>query len=209
MPHRRRRLVYDLTPAVLWMRHGTSDDGLCRPRAHARPGSPLTIGGAIEVERIARSLVRHRWQPSAIASSPLRRTRQTATIAASLLDVPTVLSDPSLQEWRAPHCVVGLAPEQYPPKYLAWREHRARHTDTALPGGESLQVFAERAVDAATLATGLAAEYGNVLMVSHRLLIGAVAAIYEGHQAPADLFQHASGFRLLPAQVWAPRMDMT
>jgi broad specificity phosphatase PhoE len=189
--------------AVLWMRHGTCDDGLCRPGAHARPGSPLTIAGTVETELTARELDRHRWQPALIASSPLRRARQTAAIAASTLS--THLAEPcsAFAEWRAPHCVLGLAPDRYPADYITWREQRAHNLDSTLPGGESLQAFGKRARDATTIASDLARKNGAVLIVSHRLLIGAVAALHRGHSNPADIFGYASDFRLAPAQLWA------
>lgn len=192
-----------MTPAALWIRHGTCDDGLCRPGAHARPSSPLTVAGTVEAELTARELHSHRWQPALIASSPLRRAQQTAAIVANALN--TRLAEPisAFAEWRAPYCVLGLAPSQYPPDYIAWREQRAYNPDSALPGGESLRAFAERALEAATLAHDLATEHGPVLIVSHRLLIGAVAALRQGHRHPADIFGYASDFRLAPAQLWA------
>ncbi len=83
------------------------------------------------------------------------------------------------------------------------KEQRARNPDSALPGGESLRAFAERALEAATLAHELATDNGPVLVVSHRLLIGAVAALHHGYRHPADIFGYASDFRLAPAQLWA------
>ncbi|MFD0202631.1 MULTISPECIES: histidine phosphatase family protein [Saccharothrix] len=192
-----------MTPAALWMRHGTCDDGLCRPDAHARPSSPLTIAGTVEAELTAGELHKRRWQPALIASSPLRRARQTASIVADALDTRLAEPTSAFAEWQAPYCVLGLAPSQYPPDYIAWREQRARNPDSALPGGESLRAFAERALEAATFAHDLVTEHGPVLIVSHRLLIGAVAAIHRGHRHPADIFGYASDFRLAPAHLWA------
>ncbi|MGH3864108.1 histidine phosphatase family protein [Actinokineospora sp.] len=192
-----------MTPAALWMRHGTCDDGLCRPLAHARPGSPLTIAGTVEAELTANELYTHRWRPVLIASSPLRRARQTAAIVASTLD--TRLAEPigALAEWQAPHSVLGLAPNQYPPDYITWRKQRAHNPDSALPGGESLRAFADRAQEAENIAHSLAAEHGQVLIVSHRLLIGAVAALHHGYSHSVDVFGYASDFRLAPAHLWA------
>jgi broad specificity phosphatase PhoE len=192
-----------MNTAALWMRHGTCDDGLCRPGTHARPGSPLTIAGIVEAELTARELHKHRWHPALIASSPLHRARQSAAIVAELLDCH--LADPisAFAEWRAPHCVLGLAPRQYPPDYSAWRNQRAHNPDSALPGGESLRTFAERALEATTIAHDLAIKHGPVLIVSHRLLIGAVAALHHGDRHPADIFGYATDFRLAPTHLWA------
>jgi probable phosphoglycerate mutase len=196
-----------MNPAALWMRHGTSDDGLRRPKAHARPGSPLTIAGAVEAELAARKLHEHRWPPTLIVSSPLRRARQTATIVADALD--TCLAEPlsAFAEWQAPHCVLGRTPGQYPPDYITWREQRANEPDSVLPGGESLRAFTQRAREAATIARDLAIRNGPVLIVSHRLLIGAVAALHRGYQEPGDIFSYARDFRLAPAQIWAAQLQ--
>ncbi|MGH3623272.1 MAG: histidine phosphatase family protein, partial [Sciscionella sp.] len=151
----------------------------------------------------------HRWQPALILSSPLRRARQTAAIVASALDARLVEPISEFAEWRAPHYVLGLAPSQYPPDYITWRQQRADIPDSALPGGESLRGFTERALEAATIAGDLATEHDPVLIVSHRLLIGAVAALHLGYRHPADIFGYASDFRLAPAQLWAPPRETT
>lgn len=195
-----------MKPGPVWMRHGTSDDGLCRPGAHARPHSPLTIGGMIEAEQTARRFRDHHRQPVLITSSPLRRARETASIMAEVLSARLVPPVAVFAEWRAPHCVLGRTATQYPPDYLIWREQRAHAPDTALPGGESLRAFVARALDADTLARDLAAEHGPVLIVSHRLLIGAVAALHAGHRRPADVFGYASHLRLSPAQPWTSQL---
>lgn len=192
-----------MTVDLLWMRHGTCDDGLCRPGAHARPASPLSILGAVEAGVVARELRDHRWRPALVVSSPLRRAQQTAAIVARVLRAS--LADPidTFTEWRAPRCVLGRPPRQYPAEYLAWRNHRERDPDRALPGGESLRAFARRAAEAAAAADDLAAEHGAVLVVSHRLLIGAVTAQRRGCADPVDVFRAASSFRLNPARLWA------
>lgn len=191
-----------MTVTALWMRHGTCHDGIIRPTAHARPGSPLTVAGTVEAELAARELQKHRWQPALITSSPLRRARQTAVVAADTLGAH--LTDPIgvFAEWRAPDCVLGRAPGQYPPDYVTWRERRERDPDSALPGGESLRAFAERAAEATTIAHALVTEHGPVLIVSHRLLIGAVAALHQGYQHPAEIFNYAKDFRLDPTHLW-------
>lgn len=199
-----------MTSTVLWMRHGTCDDGFRRPSAHARPGSPLTVAGTVEAELTARELRKHGWQPALIVPSPLRRARQTAAIVADVL--ATDLAEPLhvFAEWRAPLCVLGRGPDQYPPDYRAWRERRAADSNSSLPGGESLRAFAERARYATTVAYDLAAQHGLTLVVSHRLLIGAVAALHYGYHHPADIFSYAKDFLLAPAHPWAaPRREAT
>lgn len=196
-----------MTSDVLWMRHGTCDSGLCRPRGHPRPDSPLTIGGAAEAELAARALREQDWQPALVVPSPLRRARETASIVAGSLGAPLAEPLATFAEWRAPDCVLGRTPSQYPPEYLRWRAQRTHDPDDVLPGGESLHAFAERAAQATRYARGLAAEAGPVLVISHRLLIGAVAAVHNGYRHPADIFGLASEFHLRPAYVWAPPSD--
>jgi probable phosphoglycerate mutase len=189
------------------MRHGTCDDGLCRPGAHARPDSPLTLAGVVEAELTAGHLTERGWKPPLVASSPLRRARQTASIVARVLDTQLAPSAEVFAEWRAPHCVLGRTPADYPPEYLTWRTHRDQQPDSALPGGESLRAFADRTAEAAAVARILAAKHGSVLIVSHRLLIGAVAAAHAGHRDPTVVFRVATEFRLPPAHLWAPRKE--
>ncbi|CAM2815348.1 Fructose-2,6-bisphosphatase [Saccharomonospora xinjiangensis] len=105
--------------------------------------------------------------------------------------------------------MLGLTPNQYPPDYITWRQQRADNPDSALPGGESLRAFAERALEVSTIAGDLATEHGPVLIVSHRLLIGAVAALHLGYRHAADIFSYATDFRLAPAQLWAPPRETT
>jgi broad specificity phosphatase PhoE len=191
-----------MTPTPIWMRHGTCVDGARRPLAHARPASPLTLAGAAEAKLTARRLRKRRWAAVVIVSSPLSRARQTAAIVATALNAYVAEPNSAFAEWQAPHCVLGLAPGRYPPEYKTWRKQRVRNADSALPGGESLRTFAERAAQAAALGDNLAAEHGLVLIVSHRLLIGAIDALHHGYRHPADVFGHANDFHLAPAHLW-------
>lgn len=193
-----------MSVAVMWMRHGTCEDGLQRPAAHARPGSQLSVHGQREAELTARELRSSRAAFALVTSSPQDRARQTAAVVARALS--TRLGEPfdTFGEWRAPDCVLGLAPHEYPAAYLDWRDRRDVEPDSALPGGESLNAFANRALDAIALAATLTAEHGPVLIVSHRLLIGAVAAVHGDLRRPADVFRSACKFRLPPAHLWQP-----
>jgi broad specificity phosphatase PhoE len=197
-------MVHDVIPGPLWMRHGTCDDGLRRPGAHARPDSPLTPIGAVEVEDTTRELRKRRPPPTLVVSSPLRRARQTATIVAGALGAPLSPAVAAFAEWQAPECVLGRTVAEYPRDYLQWRDQRRRDPHSALAGGESLSAFARRATVAGTVAGSLTAVGGLVLIVSHRLLIGAIAALHLGYRDPADIFDFATAFSLAPARLWAP-----
>jgi probable phosphoglycerate mutase len=202
MPYRRWRLVHDMSTTATWMRHGTCADGLFRPAAHARPESPLTAAGKQEVELAALRLRSGSAEVAIVTSSPLIRARQTAAVVAQGLNSRLAEPFDVFAEWHAPDCVLGLAPHEYPAAYLDWRVRRATDPDSALLGGESLTDFAARAVDATALATLLTEIHGQVIIVSHRLIIGAVAAFYSGLQHPAEVFEAAADFRLRPAHLW-------
>jgi broad specificity phosphatase PhoE len=210
--------VPDLTPPtaadryapVLWMRHGTSVDGEQHPRAHARPDTPLSDRGHHEALAAADRL--RAVNPVLIVPSPLPRARTTAELLAHALAVPLHPALDVLREWQAPDCVLGVGPEQYPPQYTAWKTQRHRRTGTALPGGESLEDFYARARAARDTADLLAESVtglgGPVVIVSHQLLIGAVAAITTcaaaGEPTVAAVFTAATRFRLDPAFWWVP-----
>jgi broad specificity phosphatase PhoE len=186
---------------VIWMRHGTCLDGLCRPHAHARPDTPLTRRGVAEVVSAARRLLDRNVRPAVILTSPLPRATTSANILAETLGVPLASPDPLYAEWGAPDCVLGLDPDNYPVEYQAWRSDRLRHPESALPGGESLAALRQRAIAAASRARE-AAQQGTALIVSHRVFIGAVAANLKGARSPQEVFQAARDFRLDPAMVW-------
>ncbi|MDR7303501.1 histidine phosphatase family protein [Haloactinomyces albus] len=192
-----------MTTTVLWMRHGTCDDGLRRSGSHARPDSPLTICGTVEAEVTARYLRQRDRLLSLVVPSPLRRARQTASIVAGTLGAHLAEPLAAFAEWCAPYCVLGRNAVEYPPDYQEWRKQRSQEPDSSLPGGESLRAFAERAAEAMTAARSFANENGHVLVVSHRMLIGAVSALNRGYQHPAEIFSHARDFRLAPAQLWS------
>lgn len=190
-------------PPVVWIRHGTSVDGLDRPTAHARPDTPLSDRGRDEARATA-DLVRE-LGAGRVVSSPLPRAWETARILATALDVPPDEPWSCLREWRAPDCVLGLAPGDYPPEYRRWRRARGVEVHSALPGGESLAGFARRAATAGALVNDIATTSTRpVLVVSHVLLIGAVAAHAHGIDEPGAAFAAARCFSLPPAGCWHP-----
>lgn len=192
-----------MSSKLFWMRHGTCRDGRDKPHAHPQPESPLTPDGAVEVRDRAQSLDLPTARPL-VVSSPLLRARQTARIVAHSLGADLAPPVEVFAEWRAPDCVLGLTPAHYPTSYDHWRRIRARHPETSLSGGESLGTFADRAAQAATAAQNLSDCYRAVVIVSHRLLIGAVAALNGGHRDPGEIFAFASDFALPPATTWTP-----
>ncbi|MGH3736179.1 MAG: histidine phosphatase family protein [Micromonosporaceae bacterium] len=189
-------------PRLVWMRHGTCGDGLQEPAIHAWPDSPLTALGRVEAAVTARRLESAGWRPAVVVASPLPRTVATATLVASHLG--STLGEPDLvfAEWAAPYCVRGLGPMQYPPEYLDWQRKRNSDPDSALPGGESLRALRKRTGAARDHARQLANRFGRVLVVSHKVLIGSVAALDRGVSDPSTMFDIAREFPLLPAGLW-------
>jgi broad specificity phosphatase PhoE len=185
-----------MTSTITWMRHGTCADGRDQPDAHARPASPLTPLGACQAARAAGEIA---GRADAVASSALTRARTTARIVADRSGLTLLPADAVFNEWRAPACVLGRTPAQYPDAYKEWRRHRARNPDDALPGGESLTAFRDRALDALQTAEHLARAHSRLVVVSHRLLIGAIAALRSGTYDAAEVFEAARAFTLRPA----------
>jgi broad specificity phosphatase PhoE len=189
-----------VTRTILWMRHGTCADGQHRPGAHARPASPLTPLGTCQATRAADGIT---GNADAIVSSTLIRARSTARIVADRTRLALLPADPVFDEWHAPECVLGLAPPEYPDDYEDWRRRRDSNPDDALPGGESLTAFRDRALSAIQAAERLERAHGRLVIVSHRLLIGAVTALRSGTRDAADVFQAARAFTLKPAAIHA------
>ncbi|MEU6072528.1 histidine phosphatase family protein [Micromonospora sp. NPDC047074] len=185
---------------TLWIRHGTSLDGITRPHAHARPDTPLTARGAAQIAATAHALRDRGVRPAIVLTSPHPRAATSAEILAALLGVPLAAPNLLYAEWRAPDCVLGKGPEEYPSEYQNWRTNRLRDPDSTLAGGESLTALYKRAMAAAVL--GHPVEGNTALIVSHRVLIGAVAAIIAGASRPQEVFQAARRFTLEPAGIW-------
>lgn len=196
-----------MTPNLAWMRHGACEDGVRRPDAHARPESRLSPRGRRQAARTAKELVDSGITDGVVTSSTLVRARSTAQIVADITGLTLLSPNPLFDEWRAPTCVLGRAPAQYPDAYLSWRLLRSTAPETALPGGESLVDFSRRAGDALTQALLLAEQASFAIVVSHRLLIGAVAALHNGGTAPAKTFEHARNYTLPPAAIAANQLE--
>jgi len=65
--------------SVLWMRHGTSHDGVHHPHAHVRPDTPLADVGHDQVLAAATHL--HAAAPALVVSSPVFAAASSFTLA--------------------------------------------------------------------------------------------------------------------------------
>ena len=108
------------------------------------------------------------WELEAIYSSPVKRALDTANIVARYQKVAVRiaegLTDIDFGEWQS------LAEQEvrrlYPDLLNEWHNSPER---VKMPGGESLENVRRRAVDVVT--SVLSRHQGNVLLVSHRVVI--------------------------------------
>lgn len=111
---------------VILVRHGHPWPDV----SEENPDPPLSETGAGQAAALARELARRLAGPL-LASSPLRRSRQTAQIVGSFLGTD-VLIDPDLAEIRGVGAGDGAARDGLSRRWLAG------DLDAAYPGGETL-----------------------------------------------------------------------
>jgi probable phosphoglycerate mutase len=166
------------------MRHAAYEDH--RPGHHAPPDAPLSAEGRTQV---------HRALPlpsaiTAIVTSPLLRASQTAHLLSQLTGIPVVDTTPLLAEWHAPSMVIGHTPDTYPAEYRAWRAQRATYPSLACGDGESLAELYDRASRCAEyLADVRRGQNGDVLAVSHSVLLSALTCLDTRSQNPEAVFR--------------------
>lgn len=81
--------------------------------------------------------------------------------------------------------VIGHTPDTYPAEYRAWREQRAAAPSLACGDGESLTELCDRASRcAAYLAEVRRGRNGDVLAVSHSVLLSALTCLDTRSQNP-------------------------
>lgn len=178
---------------VLLVRHGvTPTTGKVLPgRA---PGLHLSEAGRAQAERVAERIGALRPAPSAIYSSPMERTRETAAPIAKALGLrvrtnPGLL-DAAVGEWEGKSLkLLARKPE--------WRTVIGWPTGFRFPGGESFAEMATRAVDTVL---ALAEEHRGerIVCVSHADPIQSVVAAMAG--VPLDMSQRIA---ISPASVSA------
>ncbi|MFB7630444.1 histidine phosphatase family protein [Streptomyces sp. NPDC056149] len=162
----------------IWlMRHGAYEGH--RPGHHAPFDATLTSQG--------RDQIRHSLPlpdgTEAIVTSPLPRARQTAELIADLTQLPIIATSALLAEWRAPSIVLNHSPDTYPSAYLEWRERRLSQPSLRCGDGESLTDLHTRAGHCVEFLQRTAHAHGNLLAVSHKLLLGVVTRREEGPAA--------------------------
>jgi broad specificity phosphatase PhoE len=143
-------------------------------------GIGLSSRGRDEAAAVAERLAREKIE--AIYASPLDRTRETAAILASRLDLPVAVRDDLIEldfgEWT------GLTFDQVrnDERWIPWRSCRSI---AAIPGGESWRQVQDRAV-AALFDLRRRHPAGAVALVTHGDVIR--AALLFGLGMPLDLY---------------------
>jgi broad specificity phosphatase PhoE len=178
----RRRRTAGKPTIVLLVRHGvTPTTGKVLPgRA---PGLHLSDAGRAQAERAAERIAAITPPPSAIYSSPMERTRETAAPIAKALGLRVRshagLLDAAVGEWEGKSLkLLARKPE--------WRTVIGWPTGFRFPGGESFYELAARVVGTVL---SLAEEHKGerIVCVSHADPIEAVIASFAG--VPLDMAQ--------------------
>jgi probable phosphoglycerate mutase len=135
-----------VTTTIFFVRHG-SHDRLNRVLCGRMPGVVLSEGGREEVSAVGRRLADERI--SAIYSSPLERTRETAALIAQAAALPVEISEDLLEVDFGAWTGVTFDALRADPGWPAWNEARGVARP---PDGESLldvQARLRRFVEAA------------------------------------------------------------
>ncbi len=188
--------------ADLWLMRHAAYEGH-RPGHHAPPDAPLSAEGRAQVRRA------FPLPPgiTAIVTSPVLRARQTASLLSQLTGILVIATTPLLAEWRAPSMVIGHTPDTYPAVYRAWREQRRADPSLACGDGESLADLYDRANRCADYLTQVRrGQEGDVLAISHRVLLGALACFDTRSQNPEAALQHEWPFAHVVSFVPRPRI---
>jgi broad specificity phosphatase PhoE len=158
---------------ILLVRHGAFD-GLGEELSGRPPGAGLNALGRTQSQRLAAWASAQRI--AGLYSSPLRRTRETASILGDALGLPVQVED-RLKEvefgrWNDQR-ITALAGD------AAWEAFNGQRSVTRIPGGELMIGVQARAVECLL---DLASHHGGqtVLAVSHADVIRAVVAAILG-----------------------------
>jgi broad specificity phosphatase PhoE len=165
-------LMYD----VYLMRHGLDIVSRRRPTRHAPPSSPLSIEGAAAVSSALSSIP---GIVMTVLTSSLQRGRATGELIAHHFPRARRRSCVLLDEWHAPSS--GWRSD---PSYDEWRRMRIIAPETPFGDGETVAHMFRRA----RIVIGcIARRSANVrlVVVSHKILLGAMEAILLGEAEPA------------------------
>ncbi len=154
-------------PAHFWvMRHGEARKNVDHIIDQGELESPLTDVGREQVISAARALKKQlssaRTKLTAVISSPIQRTLETAEIAAQELGIKTIVTDERLREIKLGPTLAGCHDGKYHELYPTYESKFTQQP----PGGESLADLRTRMWQ---MLTELNTKYSgkDVLLVSH------------------------------------------
>jgi broad specificity phosphatase PhoE len=131
-------------PEILVVRHGESTYN-AEDRWTGQDDPPLSDAGRAATERLAEELGDVAF--TRIASSDLRRSRETAEILAARLELPTPIQVPELRERQMGEWT-GLTKDEIDRQWPGWRDRWKEDELLELPGGEHRDDFDARVLAA-------------------------------------------------------------
>lgn len=159
---------------VLLVRHGETEWNVAG-RRQGRLDAPLTDRGRHQANRVAALVVDADTGADALFSSPLGRTRATAAVLSTVLDLPVQVLDQlaEVDHGRFSGLTSSEIEDQWPGAMANRENDKWRWR---FPGGESYEDAATRAANALRELTGRSSS--RPLVVTHemigRMLIGAL-----------------------------------
>lgn len=160
-----------MTTTVLLARHGQTESNVSGFYM-GRSAEDLNDAGYAQARSLASRLAG--LPIASVYASPLQRAYVTATILAKPHNLKVKVSDDlneiQLGDWQGLH--LNEVSQRWPE---LWQQWRADPSESAIPGGESFQQVAERAIRA--FETVVAAESGRqVLIVTHEIVVKVLVA---------------------------------
>lgn len=160
-----------MTTTVLLARHGQTESNVSGFYM-GRSAEDLNDVGYAQARSLASRLAG--LPIASVYASPLQRAYVTATILAKPHNLKVKVSDDlneiQLGDWQGLH--LNEVSQRWPE---LWQQWRADPSESAIPGGESFQQVAERAIRA--FETVVAAESGRqVLIVTHEIVVKVLVA---------------------------------
>lgn len=160
-----------MTTTVLLARHGQTESNVSGFYM-GRSGEDLNDVGYAQARSLSSRLAG--LPIASVYTSPLQRAYVTATILAKSHNLKVKVSDDlneiQLGDWQGLH--LNEISQRWPE---LWQQWRADPSESAIPGGESFQQVAERAIRA--FETVVAAEPGRqAVIVTHEIVIKVLVA---------------------------------
>lgn len=169
---------------IVLVRHAVNEYVATGKLAGWTPGVHLNAEGQRQAELLAQRLASSKLKYSALYTSPLERTRETAAPIAAALGLEPILlegvGEVRFGEWE------GRELKELEKEEL-WRVVQAYPSGMTFPSGETIRAMQARAVDAVESVAAALEPKQAAIIVSHSDVIKAILAHYAGIHL--DLFQ--------------------